>query len=595
MPWRETRVMDERARFVLAVEAGEEPVSAVCRRFGISRDKGYKWLRRWQAEGAAGLADRSRAPLSHPQAVADRLLEACLALRRQHPTWGPAKVKAALERRSPDRPWPAASTIGALFDREGLTVKRRIRRRGPPGGPLFAAAAANDVWTIDFKGWFRTGDGTRVDPLTLVDGCSRYLLRCQAGTPRHRARLAAPRRRLPRIRPAAQAALRQRPAVRDDRRRRALPARGQGDQGRGHARAHPPRQAEEERPARAAAPDAAPGYRRSAGRHPARAAAAVPEVPGRVQRGAPACRPRQRHSGRTLRALAPALDGVLRSPKPATDAVRRVKSNGQIRWRGVVVYISEALGGEPVGLDEGDDGRWAVRYGPILLGLLADRGDTLIRCRKGLWTCGQPSASPTGPQPPAATDRNIEGTVSPMSSVRSVTHVAGCALRRARQAGARGLPTDGSPDAPRPPRSRAPADNRRDAIVAPAGSSAFRCPTNSAGTCSGGDGPKCREPLAERSQPIDADIGERHPQLPRRRAVAAFGGRGANMVPGSIRRERSRTRRGRARSRGGGGGARRRRSRRRSRGRASRGGRRGRRGRRRGGGGSRRARRRASR
>ena len=102
---------------------------------------------------------------SHPQAVAEELLEACLALRRQHPTWGPEKVKAALERRSPGRPWPAASTIGARFDREGLTVRRRLRRRTPPGGPLCAADAANDVWAIDFKGWFRTGDGTRVDPL----------------------------------------------------------------------------------------------------------------------------------------------------------------------------------------------------------------------------------------------------------------------------------------------------------------------------------------------------------------------------------------------------------------------------------------------
>jgi transposase InsO family protein len=174
--------MDERARFVVAVEIGEEPMAAVCRRFGISRDKGYKWLRRWQAEGAAGLADRSRAPRSHPQAVVEELLEACLALRRQHPTWGPAKVKAALERRSPGRPWPAASTIGARFDREGLTVRRKMRRRTPPGGPLIAADAANDVWAIDFKGWFRTGDGTRIDPLTLGDACSRYLLRCQAVT-----------------------------------------------------------------------------------------------------------------------------------------------------------------------------------------------------------------------------------------------------------------------------------------------------------------------------------------------------------------------------------------------------------------------------
>jgi putative transposase len=178
MPWRETRVMDERARFVLAVEAREEPMAAVCRRFGISRDKGYKWLRRWQADGFAGLADQPRAPRSHPQAATEELLEACLALRRQHPTWGPAKVKAALERRSPaglsGRPWPAASTIGACFDREGLTVRRRPRRRAPPGGPLFAADAANDVWTIDFKGWFRTGDGTRIDPLTLSDATSRY-------------------------------------------------------------------------------------------------------------------------------------------------------------------------------------------------------------------------------------------------------------------------------------------------------------------------------------------------------------------------------------------------------------------------------------
>ena len=180
MPWKETRVVDERTRFVLAAEAGEEPMAAVCRRFGISRQHGYKWLERWRAEGVAGLADRSRAPLNHPQAVAAELIEACLDVRRAHPTWGPVKVRAWLERRRPSRPWPAASTIGALFDREGLTVKRRLRRRGPPGGPLFAAGTANDVWTIDFKGWFRTGDGTRVDPLTLSDACSRYLLRCQA-------------------------------------------------------------------------------------------------------------------------------------------------------------------------------------------------------------------------------------------------------------------------------------------------------------------------------------------------------------------------------------------------------------------------------
>ena len=129
----------------------------------------------------SGLLDRSRAPHDHPQAIAAAIRERCLAVRRTHPTWGPVKVRAWLERRKPDIGWPAASTIGALFDREGLTVKRRLRRRCPPSAAPFANCdEANDVWCIDFKGWFRTGDGGRCEPLTLSDACSRYLLRCQA-------------------------------------------------------------------------------------------------------------------------------------------------------------------------------------------------------------------------------------------------------------------------------------------------------------------------------------------------------------------------------------------------------------------------------
>lgn len=403
MPWRETRVMDERARFVLAVEAGEEPVAAVCRRFGISRDKGYKWLRRWQAAGAAGLADRSRAPRSHPQAVAEELLEACLALRRLHPTWGPAKVKAALERRSPGQPWPAASTIGARFDREGLTVKRRPRRRTPPGGPLFAAHAANDVWAIDFKGWFRTDDGTRVDPLTLGDACSRYLLRCQAvGRPdtEH-------------VWPILDAAFRE----------YGLPLRLRSDNG-------PP-----------FATTGAGGLSRlavkviKAGVTPERITPGKPQENGRLERlhltllqdtaqpPAATLRAQQRrfrkfqadyNQERPHAALGNATpaeryapsprrwDGVLRAPgTEAGEEGRRVKSNGLIRWHGHLVYVSEALGGEPIGLDEGDDGLWTVRYGPILLGLLADRGDTLIRLpQKGRGLVDDAARCPQGPQPP---------------------------------------------------------------------------------------------------------------------------------------------------------------------------------------------------
>src|SRR5437879_4689376 len=174
MGWTETCAVEERMRFMVAIEKGEESFAAICRRFGVSRRIGYKWLARFEAEGAAGLLDRSRAPLHHPQGIAANIAERCLEVRRAHPTWGPVKVRAYLERHAPKTDWPAASTIGELFDREGLTVKRKLRRRSPPSSAPFAhCEAANDVWCIDFKGWFLTGDGKRCEPLTMRNGsCS---------------------------------------------------------------------------------------------------------------------------------------------------------------------------------------------------------------------------------------------------------------------------------------------------------------------------------------------------------------------------------------------------------------------------------------
>lgn len=91
MGWMETCAVDERIRLVLAVERREEPMAALCRRFGVSRRIGYKWLARYREDGVAGLADRSRAPRHHPQEVSAALAEHCLAVRRAHPTWGPVR------------------------------------------------------------------------------------------------------------------------------------------------------------------------------------------------------------------------------------------------------------------------------------------------------------------------------------------------------------------------------------------------------------------------------------------------------------------------------------------------------------------------
>ena len=129
MVWMETCKVDERMRFVMAAREREESFAALCRRFGVSRKTGYEWFGRYEALGVAGLVERSRAPHRHPRAMPDTIAERCLEVRRAHPTWGPVKVRAYLERRDRKLIWPAPSTIGALFDREGLTVKRKLRRR----------------------------------------------------------------------------------------------------------------------------------------------------------------------------------------------------------------------------------------------------------------------------------------------------------------------------------------------------------------------------------------------------------------------------------------------------------------------------------
>ena len=402
MGWMETCAVDERMRFVMAVEEPAEAFAAVCRRFGVSRKTGYKWLERYRSEGVAGLIERSRAPLHHPQAITAAIAERCLAVRRAHPTWGPVKVQAWLERRVPEMAWPAVSTIGALFDREGLTVRRRLRRRSPPSSAPFArCGAANDVWCIDFKGWFLTGDGTHCEPLTLSDAYSRYLLRCQVTARTDTAH----------VWPVLDAAFHE----------FGLPHRLRSDNGSPFASC------------------GAGGLSKlsvkliNAGVMPERIAPGKPQQNGRLERlhltllqdtaNPPARSLREQlerlrsfqrlyNEERPHAALGndtPAehyavsprrFDGVLREPDYGGDhIVRRVRHNGEIRWHGNTIYISEALIGEPVGLLEDEDGGWTASYGPIALGVIAHSSDRLRKPRRR--SCGlvdDASASPTSPQ-----------------------------------------------------------------------------------------------------------------------------------------------------------------------------------------------------
>jgi putative transposase len=422
MGWTETRAVDERMRFVIAAEKQEEPFAAVCRRFGVSRKTGYKWLGRFEEAGVAGLLDHSRAPLHHPQGIAETTAAECLAVRRAHPTWGPRKVRAFLERRTPGIDWPVASTIGALFDREGLTVKRRLRRRSPRSSQPFAeCGSANDVWCIDFKGWFLTGDGARCEPLTLTDAHSRYLLRCQA----------LARTDTEHVWPVLDAAFRE----------FGLPHRLRSDNGSPFASR------------------GAGGLSRlsvkviKAGVVPERIAPGKPQQNGRHERMhltllQDAVTPPARSLREQLKRLrnfqhvyneqrpheslgddTPAehytasprrFDGVLREPEYGEHVVRRVRHNGEIRWQGQTIYIGEAMIGEPVGLRQNDAAGWTVCYGPVVLGTI-NHDDNRLRKPRRHRACGHVDDASKGiahkPTGTAKADSNETRIVLPMSPV----------------------------------------------------------------------------------------------------------------------------------------------------------------------------------
>lgn len=181
MSWKESKAVDERKRFIEEWKKQEEDFAELCRQFGIARQTGYKWTKRYSQSGEAGLEEHSRAPHNCPHAVKDSIQQAIVELRREHPRWGPRKLRAYLQARQPRRSWPASSTIGVLLSQHGLAHARHPRRRTPRcSEPLSHAQAPNQVWCADYKGWFYCGDGKRCDPLTISDAFSRYLLRCRA-------------------------------------------------------------------------------------------------------------------------------------------------------------------------------------------------------------------------------------------------------------------------------------------------------------------------------------------------------------------------------------------------------------------------------
>jgi putative transposase len=174
--------MDQKLQFVSLAATGRFTVSQLCEDFSISRKTGHKWLERHAARGAQGLRELSRRPRGCAHQTDASVVDLILQERRAHPTWGPKKLHALLERKHGLESPPARSTIASILHRHGL-VKRGRRKPGlyrPAPGALTEPTHPNHVWTFDFKGWFLTEDRIRCDPLTVCDRFSRYLIGCKA-------------------------------------------------------------------------------------------------------------------------------------------------------------------------------------------------------------------------------------------------------------------------------------------------------------------------------------------------------------------------------------------------------------------------------
>jgi len=188
MPWKTSSLLEVRQHLVQAALRGLKSVAGLCREAGISRKTGFKWLSRFQAFGGPGLHDCSRRPKSSPHRTPARWRKAIAQVRRTHPHWGSKKIHAHLRQKHPRARLPKARTITQWLHRLGLARRRRVwARRGPqlPHRALTIPQASNDVWTVDFKGWFRTLDGQRVDPLTVRDLFSRFILGIRLLPQRH--------------------------------------------------------------------------------------------------------------------------------------------------------------------------------------------------------------------------------------------------------------------------------------------------------------------------------------------------------------------------------------------------------------------------
>ena len=180
MPWKETEAMKERRSFIDAMLRQNRPFRELCREYGISEKTGYKWRNRFYEQGYAGLEEESRAPQTHPNTIDADAAAELIRLRLAHPTWGGKKLQELYRRTHTGQPLPSLSSINRIIEKAGLLKKKRVHTTAitsdcPRLNRTLEAKEPNDVWCIDFKGWWRS-DGEICEPFTVRDKHSRKVL-----------------------------------------------------------------------------------------------------------------------------------------------------------------------------------------------------------------------------------------------------------------------------------------------------------------------------------------------------------------------------------------------------------------------------------
>lgn len=381
MPWQQTDPVNERLKFVAAAQSGHVSMTELCRRFRISRKTGYKLLDRYESEGPEALRDRSRAPHRHPNQTAPSLEGAILRVRKRHPTWGSKKILAVLEREWDAEELPVRSTVDSVLKRAGVVTPRSARRRRQPSAaPVVQATGPNDVWSIDYKGWFRVGDGTRCDPLTVNDVFSRASLECRAMVS---PKLEDVQYRLERLFGEL-----------------GLPGAILSDTGPPFASQGLGRLSRlgvwlvrlGVRPI-----FIEPGHPEQNGRHERfhetlkAETATPPRVSVRAQQAAFDRFRTYYNEERPHEALGMLMPSDLYRPSkrsmpnflseheyPDHYEVRRVRRDGSMKWDGGFIFVGEAMAGEQVGVEPRDDGHWRVHLGVLPLGVLHERSRTVL-------------------------------------------------------------------------------------------------------------------------------------------------------------------------------------------------------------------------